>query len=167
MYAHCSWTLPVLFKPLMCIFLHIFTFEKRAHILECSYAFVAHEVRWWQRYGHVARNSLSQNNCQFHFCRNLSYRDMHMAGGPLVVHAFFPSFEFHAPNCSFIWTLTITMKKRLWLWLVDVAKTKKSTDNPCFDDDAPSVTCLFKICVVDVLTSGTPFYVSLVFLYQT
>lgn len=49
------------------------------------------------------------------------------------------------------------------MWLVNVAKTKKSTDNPCFDDDAPSVTCLFKICVVDVLTSGTPFYVSLVF----
>lgn len=98
MYAHCSWTLPVLFKPLMCIFLHIFTFEKRAHILECSYAFVAHEVRWWQRYGHVARNSLSQNNCQFHFCRNLSYRDMHMAGGPLVVHAFFPLIWVSCPE---------------------------------------------------------------------
>jgi len=41
---------------------------------------------------------------------------------------------------------------------------KKTTDNPYFDDDAPSVTCLFKIRVADdVLTSGTPFYVSLIF----
>ena len=56
------------------------------------------------------------------------------------------------------------MKKRLWLWTVDVAKMKKTTDNPYFDDDAPSVTCLFKIRVADdVLTSGTPFYVSLIF----